>query len=160
MNLRAPIAVATVLLVAAVCYIPLTIRPSSVTPPTSRSAVGDQAETTTTAVRFDRLKAHVRETIDRIEDIAEQWNERNARHLETSLLGRDIRQKIRAAMRKETDMIARWKTTLRQMTDGDYEYEQALMESEKMDAEEQKFMAESNAIVKDMQRIQGCHCGN
>jgi hypothetical protein len=159
MSVRVPITVATVLFLAVVWYTTVTIDQPTAKSPSSRIAVSNQPDTETTAVRYAKLKAHVRETISLVEDVAEQWNERNAAHLQTSSLGRDVRDRIRAAMREESDMIARWKTTLRHIDDGDYEYAQALIEREKIDAESRAFMAELNAIVRDMQRIRGCHCG-
>ena len=101
MNARAPITMAIVLVFAAAWYITTTIHQTTAKSPSGRVVVGSQAETETTAVRYGRLKAHVRETIRLVEDTAEQWNERNTMHLQTSLLGRNTRERIRAAMHKK-----------------------------------------------------------
>ena len=158
MSVRALLTAAVLLLLAMACCFPLAIHQTAESAG-NPSAISNHAETETTATLYSKLTEHVTATIDSVDETTDQLYERIGRHSRTSRLCREVRQKVLAAMRREAEMAARWRVTLRKMTDGDYPYAQAVVESKKIDAESDAFLAELRAMVKEMQRIPGCHCG-
>jgi hypothetical protein len=144
-------------LAAAWCFPTIFHQPAE--SPKAGAAVTSRAEAASTDVLYRDLKTHVRNTITSVDESTDQWYERNAAHLGKSPLGRDVHRKVQAAMHREAEMVARWKAILQRMTDGKYDYAQALAESKKIDVESEALMAELRAIVGEMHQIQGCHCG-
>jgi hypothetical protein len=123
------------------------------------SITTDRSQAETTPVRYDRLRKHVSDTINSVDETTDQLCERSARHSRTSVLGRDAWRRMRSVVGREEAMVARWKTTLRKMTEGEYSYQKAVIESKTIDAEGGAFLEELRSMTKEMQRTPGCHCG-
>ena len=159
MSLRSIITTTILLFLALACYLPVAFHRTAQDSAGNPKAVSNDTETETETQHYDKLKEHLRATINSVDEMTDHWYERSIKHLGTSGLGREYRLKVQAAMGHEEAMVARWRATLRRMTDGEYSYAQVVVESKKIDAESEAFLAELKAMDQGMQKIPGCHCG-
>jgi hypothetical protein len=143
---------AILLFLAPVCYVLTTVEREN--PTQDRIAGNSQADTDATAALYSKLRTSARVKLGAC-DVAEEALDNLSGQLEELPFGGDFHQRARTFVRRGRDLVARQRTTLQHIADGDYEFPRALAESEKMNSESIAFLAEVDAIHREMLQIHG-----